>query len=290
MTWHSLRYPVLVPHPGPQMVILVSQARCSSRTRISLRTDFASDIDEAAFINNVIPWANTIGTVKSSEAEPNILPPSCQVAQPTSCALATDVAGEISPLASSLAGQPDSFECGAGTGTEREKVFFMDVQSGFVFWARLRWANFDTLKTLRWGGDCPGDNFVACRDHPNVGDRYLWVNDEPTPERVFFVVDSDTTGTEFTFEWELREHTTNGTCNHASSDCFSFSPMADVYPFQNCRQSAPFLLHRNCVGIIGHAFKQRKTRKREFRSTVGKQVSCVVNLRKRPVAREEWLY
>lgn len=148
----------------------------------------------------------------------------------SSCAAVTDLAAEVSPIQSTTAGEPNAFTppnpCDDNADREQpppwppifnsnapEKIFSADVPPNFVFWARQTTNNFDAIQVLRWGGACPGDNAVACsNDRPDFLGRHVWINDQTTTERAFFIVDGSWTRSgDFTIEWELKASTPQGT-------------------------------------------------------------------------------
>lgn len=136
-----------------------------------------------------------------------------------------------------------TLSCGSGKANN-EVVFMMDVPTNGIFAIRQTTNDYDSMHETRWGGDCPGDNVVACTDDADETQHTL-TNDQGRTERVYFIVDAYSGAGEFTIEWSLAmdpcagvECGEHGSCADGSCAC------RDGYTGDAC-ESAP----DPCAGV-----------------------------------------
>jgi len=115
-----------------------------------------------------------------------------KVVTPHSCSLAVDLSTATSPIVGSTDKHPQGFNlCGHSNGAE--DVYFIDVEPQWSLEIAITESTYDSMHSLRWGGDCPGEN---------SGDALSWCVDDPDPKvssfsngssetvRVYFTVNS----------------------------------------------------------------------------------------------------
>ena len=63
--------------------------------------------------------------------------------------------------------------------------------------------NFDSRHQLAYGGSCPGNTTIICKDDPDT-ESVSWTNEYQTVERVYFMIDASSSGHgSFTIEWQI---------------------------------------------------------------------------------------
>ncbi len=68
-----------------------------------------------------------------------------------------------------------------------DMVFVMVVPDGNTASIYQYFNNIDSRHSLRWGGNCPGDNLVGCIDDPDYT-QYTWSNCTGSAQNLYFVV------------------------------------------------------------------------------------------------------
>jgi len=111
-----------------------------------------------------------------------------------SCKAAKDLAGGVDSLEGSRIGRLEPvISTGAnmcGSLSAAEKIFFIDLDPWFTLKIKQQHdPSFDTMRSLRWGGACPGEvavNEASCLDDGD-GDWLTWNNDQWATQRVFYI-------------------------------------------------------------------------------------------------------
>ena len=92
-------------------------------------------------------------------------------------------------------------------GNGPEKIFFVDLSPGSHLTIGQTYNNYDSRHQLAYGGSCPGINTISCLDDPDTR-AMSWENELDTVERVYFMIDANTTRSgSFTLEWEIEGNT-----------------------------------------------------------------------------------
>ena len=63
--------------------------------------------------------------------------------------------------------------------------------------------NFDSWHQLAYGGSCPGNTNIICKNDPDI-ESVSWTNEFQTIERVYFMIDAYNGGKgSFTIGWTI---------------------------------------------------------------------------------------
>ena len=108
-----------------------------------------------------------------------------------------DLATISSPYSGDTSSMSDEYStCGNG----REAVFGVSLCPGATLRIRQSSNSFESMHTLRFGGDCPGSSEVTCTDDPDDL-RHSWTNDQGRTERVYFTISAYSGSGAFTLSW-----------------------------------------------------------------------------------------
>ena len=183
-------------------------------------------------------YGSDTGTLSIASATVMPEPPALSVelgASGTSCGDAENLLDLVSPHSSTTSAGQNTYATSCG-GNGNEKIFYMDVSAGSTLVIGQTTNSYDSRHETRWGGDCPGDNVVACTDDPDTR-KHAWTNDQADTQRVYFIVDaySSRSGA-FTIAWSATIRSTlwsiSGEQQTSSSAAWthayvSVTPMAD---------------------------------------------------------------
>ena len=116
------------------------------------------------------------------------------------CDSAVDLRSISSPFYGSTRSARNDYSTCSGSG--RERIFYLDMQPGEALTIGQTYNTFDSVHQLAYGGPCPGNTNIACRDDPDT-ERFSWTNEFQTVERVYFMIDgySTTSRGSFILEW-----------------------------------------------------------------------------------------
>jgi hypothetical protein len=118
-----------------------------------------------------------------------------------------DLATTTSPYTGSTAGNADDIHvCGHG----REQGFSYDLAPGHGITIGQAFNSFDSMHTLRHGGQYPGEVSVGCIEDPDDESLKMdFTNEGVEDVPVYFIVDASRSGEAgtFTLEWRLYNYT-----------------------------------------------------------------------------------
>ena len=85
-----------------------------------------------------------------------------------------------------------------------EVIFSIQLEPDYELNIGMDSNAYDSIHETRWGGDCPGQNLVACTDDPDTV-RHSWANDQSTAQTVYFIIDafSSSGSGAFTLTWTI---------------------------------------------------------------------------------------
>ena len=77
------------------------------------------------------------------------------------------------------------------------------MQPGETLTIGQAYNNFDSRHQLAYGGPCPGNTTIICKDDPDT-ESVSWTSEYQTVERVYFMIDAFSTGSgPFTIGWTI---------------------------------------------------------------------------------------
>jgi hypothetical protein len=123
----------------------------------------------------------------------------------TACS-ATDLAYYSSPYTASTVSASNIFapRCGAGYAGAKDIVYTYSVPPGATVWFNQTSNDYDSVHELRYGGVCPGSNYVTCVDDPDLT-AVSWTNTDSSAQPVYYVQSGYDTGEgSFTLTWEIE--------------------------------------------------------------------------------------
>ena len=118
---------------------------------------------------------------------------------------AVDLAYYSSPITASTSSSIDMVAptCGYGTSGAKDTVFTYLVPPGATIWFNQTSNNYDSVHELRYGGACPGSNYVRCVDDPDLT-AVSWTNTASSAQPVYYVQSGYYTSEgSFTLTWEV---------------------------------------------------------------------------------------
>lgn len=121
----------------------------------------------------------------------NILVPQ-EIVTPHSCSLAVDLSAASSPIVGVTKKLPMGTNmCGHYNGAE--DIYFIDLAPGETLEIAQVANDYDSMHSLRFGGDCPGEHKAGelswCVDDPDT-DGLSWTNDQLETTRAYFSINS----------------------------------------------------------------------------------------------------
>merc|ERR1711963_166505 len=111
--------------------------------------------------------------------------------------------------------------------------------------------DYDSVHETRWGGDCPGENIVACTDDPDTK-AHRWVNQQGQSQRVYVIIDAygGESGS-FTLRWSATPPPTPSPTPPTPTSCSAAVDLSLVAsPHSGSTHGAPNSVHPLC-GIDG---------------------------------------
>jgi hypothetical protein len=118
---------------------------------------------------------------------------------------ATDLAYYTSPYTASTVSASNIFNpsCGAGSAGAKDMVFTYLVPPGATIQFAQSYNDYDSVHELRYGGACPGSNYVTCVDDPDLT-AVSWTNTGSSAQPVYYVQSGFSTDEgSFTLTWEV---------------------------------------------------------------------------------------
>jgi len=120
---------------------------------------------------------------------------------------AVDLAYYSSPITASTSSSIDMVAptCGYGTSGAKDIVFSYLVPPGATIWFNQTSNDYDSVHELRYGGACPGSNYVRCVDDPDLT-AVSWTNTASSAQPVYYVQSGYYTSEgSFTLTWEVTD-------------------------------------------------------------------------------------
>ena len=119
---------------------------------------------------------------------------------------AVDLAYYSSPITASTSSSIDMVAptCGYGTSGAKDTVFTYLVPPGATIWFNQTSNNYDSVHELRYGGACPGSNYVRCVDDPDLT-AVSWTNTASSAQPAYYVQSGyHTNEGSFTLAWAIE--------------------------------------------------------------------------------------
>ena len=127
-----------------------------------------------------------------------------RLVEPAVCS-AIDLVDYSSPYTASTSAASNTFNpsCGAGSAGAKDMIFTLSVPPGATIWFEQSSNNYDSVHELRYGGECPGSNYVSCVDDPDLT-AVSWTNTASSAQPVYYVQSGYYTSEgSFTLTWEV---------------------------------------------------------------------------------------
>jgi hypothetical protein len=199
---------------------------CATSVLVSFKSDPGADAWEGTDTGG---WGFRGGVIASASAcddpSPFLVPPPAPAQPPIpssppppidpalGCS-AVDLADYRSPYttSTSLASNVFNPSCGAGNAGAKDIIFTIAVPPGATVTFAQSSNNYDSVHELRYGGTCPGSNYVQCVDDPDLT-AVSWTNNASSAQPVYYVQSGYYTFEgSFTLTWEVTEQGAFGSC------------------------------------------------------------------------------
>jgi hypothetical protein len=107
--------------------------------------------------------------------------------EPAVCS-AVDLTDYSSPVTGTTSSASNVFNpsCGAGSYGANDIIFTLSVPPGATIWFEQSSNDYDSVHELRYGGACPGSNYVECVDDPDLT-AVSWTNTASSAQPVYYV-------------------------------------------------------------------------------------------------------